>query len=39
MEDEVDAFGVEVFGVEEKTVHVEETGADRGEAGMGLANW
>lgn len=27
-EDDVVAFGVEVFGVDEETVHVEETGAD-----------
>lgn len=33
-EDIVDALGVEVFGVEEEAVHVEEAGADGGEAGV-----
>ena len=33
MQDDVGTFGVDVFGVDEETVHVEDAGADRGEAG------
>jgi len=29
---DVIAVGVDVFGVEEETIHVEETGADSGES-------
>ena len=33
MQNYVVALGVDVFGVEEKSVHVKETGADVGESG------
>ena len=42
LEDEVDAQGVEVFGVEEEAVHVEEAGPHRREAdggGVSLFTW
>lgn len=33
VEDDVDALGVDVFGVQEESVHVEQTGPDGREAG------
>ncbi len=38
-QDDVVAEGVDVFGVEEETVHVEEAGPDGREAGAVLAVW
>ena len=33
MQEDVGAFGVDVFGVDEEAVHVEDAGADGGKAG------
>ena len=34
MQDYVVAFGVDIFGIDEKSVHVKETGADFRESGI-----